>query len=76
MSEKINTIKYTNDKISFIPTKEGAVIYRKNKKILDLNLDEAKSLMICMLDFARDMTPIPKPTRGVKKHKTGKHKNG
>ena len=71
---KTNTIKYTNDKISFIPTKEGAGIFKDNKKILELNMEEAKSLMICMLDFAHSMVPIANPTRGVKKLKSGKHK--
>ena len=68
------TIKYTNGDITFIPTKEGAAIYNKKNKVLDLSLENAQSLMICFLDFANDMTPrAPKVTKGVKKPKTSKH---
>ena len=69
------TIKYTNENITLIPIKTGLGVYLKDKKILDLGLKDAQSLMICFMDFARDMMPptLP-PTKGVRKPKTSKHK--
>lgn len=71
----MQTIKYTNGKISFIPTKSGAGVYRDKKKILELGLEEAKSLMICFLDFSQDMLKSSQNVKGKKLPKTGKNKN-
>lgn len=73
----MKTLRLENGKIALVPIKEGAVIYKDNKKILELGLEESKSLMICFLDFAQIMMPpMPKPPKGFRQPKTGKHSGG
>lgn len=72
MKEK-KTTQFTSGDIDLIPYDKGAVVFLKKKKIIDLGLEDAQSLMICFLDLANAMMPAPPVVTGKKLPRTSKH---